>query len=488
MNIKVIWGLVLLVSLACRGRPGAADGGGGGGDDGANIDEVVLCGDGPPVGPGNSNHLQRHVLDTEVFPDALCNDGTPSTLYFRPYTGAANRNKWMINLHGGGACGSGPSCVARWCTCDSLARCPYVEETTGFTRSTMTNDGPTSRRGDGLFLRGDPARLNPFGDWNQVELQYCTSDSWAGQSRSVELSAVHPQTNAPVTFTLHFLGAKVLDADLATLRQDGVGALVYTAGGGTTPLPDLDDATEVVFTGDSAGGAGLITHLDALAALLRANNTACGGGSCPLQVRGLVDATVGPDRSKLDYGAIANPALRTYDGLVDAAAQDPKTAAGRVDQSCLSWHAANAPSTSNRCFDESHVVRHHVTTPFFVRMALRDSLISKGYIQSGARNPDSSPITVSSFAATLHDELAQLGALGTTAEEGASIGRPPGVFAPGCTKHDTIHDTAETFATTIATDGGVTVTLLDVYQAWQAGVGRSVVLTESPSLADTFCP
>ncbi|MCE9580119.1 MAG: pectinacetylesterase family protein [Deltaproteobacteria bacterium] len=452
----------------------------------ADIADTVQCGPNPPIGPGNTPELQKYTLDPAVFPDALCNDGTPATLYFRPYVGAANRDRWVINLHGGGACGSGPSCIARWCSCSNLTECPYAETTTNFSRSTMTNDGPDQKAADGIWLRGDAARPNPYGDYNQVELTYCTSDAWHGTRRAVSMNAINPKTNAPVTFTLHFLGARVLDGDLGVLRQAGVPALVYTRSGASIPLPDLDEASEVIVAGDSSCGEGTITNLDYIRDTLRATNVDCqGAGACPLAVYGLLDAIVGPDMSKLDFSTYVQPEVRSYADYVTLSALLPPSVGARRDASCLAAHAAD-PAI---CGDESHVVRNHVTTPFFVRMALVDQLISTNYLEAMLRNPDHTPMTLQSFGLTLHDELTAFANLPGTAEEGAAMTRAPGVFAPACTKHDTIRSTPDTFDTTITPSGGAAQTLLPVFHNWQTGTGTPTnILTQSLQPPDTVCP
>jgi len=98
-------------------------------------------------------------------------------------------------------------------------------------------------------------------------------------------------------------------------------------------------------------------------------------------------------------------------------------------------------------------------------------------------------MTVMSFALTVHSELAGFANLATTAEEGARITKAPGVFAPACSKHDTIHDNAETFNTTITPAGGSPLRLLQIFDNWHAGTGTPTVLqTESLTRADTFCP
>jgi hypothetical protein len=453
----------------------------------ADIATTLVCGPAVPVGPGGQAEFQRHVLDVAAFPDALCNDGTPAALFFRPYAGAANRNKWMINLHGGGSCQDGETCAARWCNCAAHGdTCPYTTKPTYFDRTTMTNVGPPQKAADGLALRGDPLRPNPYGDYNQIELDYCTSDLWIGNRRAVPMTTVNPRTDAPVTYTINFLGARVLDADIVTLRRAGVPGLVYTIAGGAVELPDLDEATEVIFTGDSAGGAGVMSHLDDLRSTLESSNVNCqGGGACPLATYGLLDASVGPEMAKLDFGTYVQPLVGSYEDylvLLSLAAFAP---GARLDASCTLFHAADPLI----CHDITHVLRHHVTTPFFVRMALLDELVSGNYIDAMLRNPDLTPVTVPTFARTLHDELATFVNLSATAEEGSQFTREPGVFAPGCTKHDTIHSTLDTFGTTITPPGGPSLRLLGVFENWQTGGGTPTnLLTRSVTLADTVCP
>lgn len=476
--------LVLIASLV------ACSGGGGGAPtpDAPPIATAptindVECGTLPPDGPGTVAEFQKHVLDPAIFPDALCNDGKPAALYFRPYNGAANRNKWMLNLHGGGQCIGGEACIARWCNCSNTTECPFTQAPTNFTRINMTNAGPAQKSADGVFLRGGTgAQTNPYGDYNQVEFKYCSSDSWQGSARDVLLDALHPKTGEPVEFTAHFLGARILDGDLATLRQDGVPALVYTVGGGSTAMPDLDEATEIIVTGDSAGGAGVIANLDYMADTLRATNV--DGGA--LEVYGLIDAVVGPAWSALDFSTFQEPTVRSYDSFLSLMATIGSAAAARRDTSCLAYHSGDP----RPCDDDSHVVRHHVTTPFFVRMALRDKLISDGYIDTMVRNADGTPMTVASFALTLHAELTQFASMLATpgAEEKSSMTVAPGVFAPGCVKHDTIHSTIDTYQTTITPPNGTPQRLFQVFENWRNGATPSNLLTQSMTLADTNCP
>lgn len=464
-----------------------------------NIRTALDCGrgmGGSGPGPNNAEAMQRYQVDTAAFPDAICNDGSPAAIYFRPYRGEANRNRWVINLRGGGGCGTGQACAARWCGCTGMRVCPSTPETTytNFDRGNMVSEGPASQLASGIFLRGDATRPNPIGDYNQVRVVYCSSDGWAGTRRASPLTAVHPVTGAPVAYTIHFLGARIFDAVVATLRQDGGRVPAYTLGGAGASLPDLDDAAEVILAGDSAGGSGVINNLDRFTAMLRARNTACpAGGACPLVVRGLIDASVGPDQSRLTLsptGQLGMAGATSYAQYIAAyGANRFATSGAQVDESCRAWHAANMPGTETTCADENHVVRHHLATPFFVRMALRDALISSNYHDAGWVDPTLGPFDAMAvvFARVLQPELSAFPTLGSSTEERMIVTTPPGVFAPLCTNHDTINDDSEVYGVTVTPTGGRASRLFDAFEAWRTGAGTASVLSD-PRVNATVCP
>ncbi|MEZ4338821.1 MAG: pectin acetylesterase-family hydrolase, partial [Sandaracinaceae bacterium] len=283
----------------------------------ANIREALGCASPNPVqGSTRPGSLELHEVDTTTFPDALCNDGTPAVLYFRPYRGEANRNRWVVSLRGGGGCGNGDACAGRWCGCGNPGArdCPFTDFDTNFNANNMSGGGSRSQDGGGVQRRdGDP---NPLADFNHVQLIYCSSDGWAGGARGVTYTVTHPVTGAEVTYTMHFLGARILDADLAILRQDGVPPLTYTADGGAVEMPDLDEAEAVVFVGDSGGGSGMISNLDRMADLLREHHV---GGGAPDMV-GIIDAIVGPDWGRLDWtnNPAASAGILTYQDAMAA--------------------------------------------------------------------------------------------------------------------------------------------------------------------------
>jgi len=457
-----------------------------------NISVALDCGDGPGGGAGAGNRLARHEIDTNLFPDALCNNGDAAVFYYRPYVGEENKDRWLINLNGGGSCSGGGACAARWCWCQSTDGpngCPFANTTTNFSMENMNADTRATIEDSGINLRGDAARVNFMGNWNHVRVVYCSSDTWSGTRRDVPFDTVHPKTGVPVKYSIHFLGSRILDATLATLRRDGVAPLRFTLGNERV-MPDIDDAVEVVLSGDSGGGAGVINNLDRVQETLRASNTKCAGGTCPLVVQGLMDAIVGPELARLDFSTtiFAESGVDTYEEAVAYVASVGDVNSGaRGDESCRGWHEANAPGSEGMCADQSHILRHHVTTPFFVRMALLDSLISGNYIDTGYTDPDLGKFTLEVFARVLQRELKAFPDLAESAHEGDAMMMAPGVFAPACSKHDTIHSNADVYRTTITMDEQ-TYVLLDVFRNWREGLAPSAVLTQDPQRTDTFCP
>lgn len=206
----------------------------------------------------------------------------------------------------------------------------------------------------------------------------------------------------------------------------------------------------------------------------------------------MIDAIVGPDWSRLDFTQTdaAAMGLDTYDEVIRALASSTFNSTAVVDESCRAHHAPLG--TEAYCVDDTHVIRHHVTTPFFVRMALLDSLISSNYASDRLVDPDRGSFAdVEVFALALHDELAGFPSLPTSAEEAPAIDVPPGVFAPACANHDTIHDTTQTYGTRIDPPGTTgPQRFFDVFSAWRVAPSapEAVLLTEDPTRADTVCP
>jgi hypothetical protein len=107
----------------------------------------------------------------------------------------------------------------------------------------MTSNGlPQTIQGKGI-VSASP-EINPdFYNFNHVVVHYCSSDAYAGD-----------RTASAETGGYHFRGNKIVTAVIASLQDREL-----------IPSPNLQDATDILFSGVSAGGAGVVLNLDRVA-------------------------------------------------------------------------------------------------------------------------------------------------------------------------------------------------------------------------------
>lgn len=396
----VLRSILILVSLAATVR--AAD----------PLPQAFSCGkEGPAGGLGAGTDLTRHVIDTTRFPEAVCNDGTPAIFYYGAATRPEDENKWIIFLQGGGSCVDGQSCAERWCSIDTAY---------GLHKMSSSQSKPQIR-GAG-FLSPDPE--NRFGSWNRVLIYYCSSDTWAGTSTRTVSAALNGAASRE--YVIHFRGSRIVDSVLDTLRNATPAGrrrvARHDASNATSPWPDLDSATAVMFAGSSAGGAGVRNNLDRAGARLRATNP-------DVVFRGVIDAIYFPLSENRDFTkstfCAADVRGCSYEGFTRGRWDSVQVELydSRGDASCVDWHTANAPGTEWRCGDGEHVNLHHLTTPFFLRQDLLDENIAADYVEAGFGTP-------SDYARAIESEMRNL----PVPEE--ARGAVPGQFVPQCTDHE----------------------------------------------------
>lgn len=454
--------LVVLASACTSADPVDPGLDGGSGSDAApaapSIADVLDCATvgsagGLPAGPD----LEKVVLDMTAFPAARCNDGTPAVFYVQPAQTAAGRDRWMIQLQGGGGCHDPESCARRWCS---------INSNLGVEHMTSRNT-PDSIADIGILSR-DPR--NAYADANHVLVRYCSSDNHGGRTGPIDVDAHHPITMEPIRYRIEFHGRDILDAVISTLRQDGASI---------TGMPDLDEANDVVLAGASAGGGGVIGNADYLGEILRAHNT----DASALRFAALVDSTFGPEGTTLDWTTstmCTGASLCSFESILTHFSQ---MYVRETDASCASHHPPGSGSEWE-CQDGDHIIRNHVTTPFFVRQGLRDRLLAPNAVDSMVTVPGRGLMSEALFEELVRADLLALANIQTTAEEGASITRVPGTFGPPCTKHETLSDNPAALAVTVTKDG-TAYTMFDLFTAWQAGQGQSVVWTPGMTAA---CP
>lgn len=259
------------------------------------------------VGSAQAAPLQRFAVRDAVHRSAVCNDGSPAVYYFRPGSGEGV-NRWVIFLAGGGFCFSPDSCILRQALNPEL----------------MTSlDKPPTTQVDGLL--SDVQAQNPdFYNANHVAIVYCSSDLWSG--------------NRPPgvdTAGYAFRGWTIFHAVVTDLK-------------GRTTGPNLKNATEILFAGTSAGGDGVMVHLDWLASQFR-----------NAKVRGLNDAGWIPESNTVPIKPSMNEILGEAVPLWN----------GKPDVSC-----ANAnPTSKGKCYLSS--VYPYLSTPLFVQESQWDSWV-----------------------------------------------------------------------------------------------------------------
>ena len=166
------------------------------------------------------NHQRGDYFIKHNLKTARCNDGSPSTYY---YASGFEDQKWIINLEGGKWCWDRNSCKnTSWGRVfDSLdnklissTTYPYYKEHVG-------------------YLSNEPY-INTFYNWNRVNVKYCSSDIWSGNN------SYDNQTG------FVFGGYYIVRETIEDLIEN------Y----------NLDNATHIILAGNSAGGLGVMIHLD----------------------------------------------------------------------------------------------------------------------------------------------------------------------------------------------------------------------------------
>jgi hypothetical protein len=173
-------------------------------------------------------------------PRAVCNDGSPAVFLFRKGFGVA-RSRWVIYLSGGGQCYSQQSCIQREETHSEtfLSSVPYSTGAAMFT--------PIAG-----ILSPNPA-LNPdFFDANQVQISYCSSDYWMGERDGNKAMTSRQILASDNVNDWYFDGHGIIQAVIKMLQQS------Y----------GLNNATDVLFAGGSAGAVGVFMNANFVSGLL----------------------------------------------------------------------------------------------------------------------------------------------------------------------------------------------------------------------------
>lgn len=383
---------------------------------------------------GSGAPMRRLTLDPALYPDAVCNDGSPAVMYVRP-SNFANPNdpdgdRWLIFFDGGGGCRDEDACLLdRWCSGS-----PEIFSRAG--KMSSLGAWPAIDAPGGIWNENLPGgRTNAFADYNAVLVHYCSSDNWVGSETHTGISA-----SSGATFDIEFRGEAIINAVIETLLA-----------GPTVPdaspldaefpylLPDLHDADEVLLGAESAGANGLRHHVDRLHDWLESVSEA--------QVRAVLDAAFTPwdGDGGIAWGSAPwasysdfllgelEPVLRGFWGAEDSA----------LDASCLDpiyQVAHDAVGIHPQiCYDTNELQLDHITTPLFQRMDVDDPLGKQRYGAWGLFT------TVDDYWTAAFGQLVLFSAYSPAGGGLEAPEQSPGLQVPNCARHVAVQSNAGFF-------------------------------------------
>lgn len=418
--------------------------------------------------PGDPGCMHRVDIPTSIFPNAVCNDGSPGAFYIREGVGADDRNRWVIHLQGGGRAQSYADVEARWC--GTQGGLPY-------TASKMSSDW----NGDGSTDLYDHATVpgmttsspdNEFENWNHVFVYYCSSDAWQGTRNNVLFS------EGADSVRIDTRGHTILAVVRRMLRKRGAAA-GWTAVGGDT-LPDLDTATDIILSGTSAGARGALNNADWFFTPFPSVETSLVmDGNMDVSDQVLLSNNIWLDEDNDGVGDVNYYSGRIGQELDEWAPGGYLNKIGAfADQSCRSVY--NPLGRMDRCSIMSTVLLLNnggaplIDTPTFVRVDLDDPVISQGWSQHPnplgfsllAGGANGTPTTAANYRALTRATLVQLfddqgSVSGVVGPRGSGHVGLEDALAFGCT---VVRDTADTFPW--PTISGTAETVHDALWEW----------------------
>ncbi len=334
-----------------------------------------------------------------------CIDGTRPMLHADPARDAVGKpivsNKWLFYVSGGGSC-FGPDCWDRYRSASSRLEMSTCHPDA--VNCWSNNRSHVGERVDGSGILA-PGPNNPYNGFNRVRLNKCAYDGFQGDTFEQSLAIDRNFDGKPeqrVLRTYH-QGHLVYIAALNYLANG-----ITLAGGAGPQLPVLRDAQTVLLVGNSGGGKAMIMTGDRLREHLEQQILT----SPATVIRLVVDAhylpsleneaafetAVGAPLDDLNANNEVDIFDHHFTGIMGQLPDDPDSfpyqefysdwtyanVRGRVrntavafmgtdlsalDASCLATH----PGERSFCLDEIHVLLNHVSTPFFLRMDLRDN-------------------------------------------------------------------------------------------------------------------
>ncbi len=314
----------------------------------------------------NINVAQIVFLNPATYPDAVCNDGTAAAYAIRPGSGAA-ANRWVILLQGGDNCYDQASCSAR------AAGKPALISSTPY-----RSNPDLAPQMDGV-QSSSPSTNPDFYDATQVQALYCSSDYWSGAKSGA--GTFNPNDDA----TWNFQGRAILSAVIADLEQN------Y----------GLSSASEILLTGESAGGVGVYATVNDVTKLVPATARFVASSDAGF---GNIAADFNASGAPPDYTSSATPFYET------TGAQALALWNGHGDSACAGTAATLAAQLG--CYEAAQLLAPNgtIALPMLVIEAQRDTVqlnhagVAQADLNSGNFTPAESGY-VSYFAAQMRANL-----------------------------------------------------------------------------------
>lgn len=385
-------------------------------------------------------------------PKAVCLDGTHAMMYVAPGSNG-DEDKWVIVFEGGGSGyyrGVGVGTAA-----DELAEGLWGRYS-GDDGALLSNRWKNSTDwGDGVNLvrDGNPdvapyldcggilGVSSPFATWTRVFINYCSSDLWAGDGY-IDVPAGTWATMPRPAARFELRGRRVVARTLQMLHQQGTGGSFFADQGGVFSQ-DIDDATDVLLAGESAGATGVLNNADFVAGgLSGATNVRYSQGAHALPMAPV--CALDPWLTDRDADGIDDHVSGDTQKIeqMQAISCNGSSPCYYLDESCET-SMGSQPEDLIACLSTFEVLAAgELDRPVFVKQDLSDHHIGGSYSCSGCGysselacvglNPNAD-VTIDDFAVGVSAGIDQ-----RIAESWTSGGVGVSYFAPDCGAHETL--------------------------------------------------
>ncbi len=346
-------------------------------------------------------------------PNAVCNDGTPAAFLFRPGYGAA-ASRWVIYLDEGGDCDTEAACISRVSRgVTNISSAPYSE-------------GTAVIKPEAGILSTSPVYNPDFYDANLVQIAYCSSDYWLGEKTgNTAMTPAQIQASGNI-MNWYFEGHGIVQGVIQLLQQN------Y----------GLNNATDVLLVGGSAGAVGTYMNANFVSGLL------------PLSTRFAAAADSG-------YSMTTYP---DYDKKTGGDEPAPTNAENDIPQWQSVWNGigdftcaeasiqAGGAANAGKCFEMDVLAQNAgYQIPFFIKASYYDATLLQTYNVTG-------PLTAA--------QQPYVNAFGTALQQSLSSANPwISIFALSNNLHDMINHN-NTFDTPFPFPNNVSISLAGAVGAW----------------------